>query len=69
MPRHYHVWGVVQSVPGQSCVISCSCGGIIRVRRTGKGLRPEVVQDGPGGFSLDDGQRVVLLAVSVIGSP
>jgi hypothetical protein len=69
MPRHYHVWGVVQSVPGQSCVISCSCGGIIRVRRTGKGLRPELVQDGPGGFSIDDSQRVVLLAVSVIGSP
>lgn len=69
MSRHFHVWSVVQSVPGKSCVISCSCGAIIRVRRTGKGLRPELVQDGPGGFSSADGQRVVLLAVSVIGAP
>ncbi len=69
MPRHYHVWGVFQSVPEQSCEIACSCGALIRVRRTGKGLRTELVRAGSGGFSVDDGQRVVLLAVSVIGSP
>jgi hypothetical protein len=67
--RHKHIWRLVQKVEARSCVISCECKAIIRVRRTGRGLRPEVVQDGPGGFSAEDGQRVVLLAVSVIGAP
>ncbi len=67
--RHRHVWGLFQSVEGVSCEIACECGAIIRVRRTGRGLRPELVQDGPGGFSPEDGQRVVLLAMSVIGAP
>jgi hypothetical protein len=69
MSEHWHKWRVTSSVSEASCVIACRCGAIVRVLRTGRGIRPEVLADGGRTFTHVDGQRVVLLAVSVIGSP
>lgn len=64
-----HEWRLQVTVPGASCVIGCKCGAAVRVLRTGRGVRPELLADGGHTFTHDDAQRVVLLAVSVIGAP
>jgi metal-dependent HD superfamily phosphatase/phosphodiesterase len=68
MGRHRHAWSVTRAVRGVHCVIVCSCGARVRVLRTGRGLRPEVLNDCYG-FTVEDGHAVVLLAVGVLGSP
>ncbi len=66
---HVHKWRLSTWRTDAGCVIDCRCGAMVRVLRTGRALRPEVLADGGRTFTRDDAQRVVMLAVSVLGSP
>jgi hypothetical protein len=64
--RHRHDWRVTSSVPDAGCVIACACGAIVRVLRSGVGLRAEVLTTSFT-YSTDDGWAIVRLAVPLIG--
>lgn len=66
---HKHDWRKSSAVIGSACTLGCRCGAAVRVRKHNGKIIPEVLADGGHTFTQEDGQKIVALAVGVLGPP
>jgi hypothetical protein len=67
--EHKHEWQAVALLVEVGVEVRCSCGAVVRVIRTERGIMPEVVADGGHTFSRRDALAVVAATGRVLGGP